>query len=131
MVSSPGRVPQSHPKGWWDWEGLSGTLSQLTGTVGTQSTILDPNLILIRENMTTCESIQTVLNRYSSIPRHRLPDWLRDPTNQHGWDCAFALVAAPHGIRPMCENGILVGWEGIGIRARERRPKQPSSWSTN
>lgn len=64
--------------------------------------------------MTTCEAIQTAITRYAGKPRSELPAWLRYPKNEDQFDLAVAVYGAEKGVKPVCENGLLVAWAGPG-----------------
>ena len=80
--------------------------------------------------MTTCEAVATVLARYRNTPRSQLPGFLLNPNNENEWNLAFAVAGSAKGIHPVCEGGILVGWQGAGWRCREKRT-EPHPWTLN
>jgi hypothetical protein len=65
--------------------------------------------------MTTCTSIQAARIMYGDAPRRDLPDWLRNPTTDDQF--AHALAVLRLDLEPLCQDGLLVGFRGLGVAA--------------
>lgn len=61
--------------------------------------------------MTSCELVSAAIDLYRDVPRQDLPGWLRNPTNELEADMAFAVL----GLEPVCHDGQVVAWRGIGV----------------
>lgn len=66
--------------------------------------------------MTTCEAVHTAIHSYGHTPREALPSWLRHPITEEEFNLSIAVLGLSTGIAPICEDGILVAWSGIGVK---------------
>lgn len=64
--------------------------------------------------MTRCSCVRRAAKRYSGMPREQLPEWARNPANEHEFNLAIGILAPSRGIQPLCKDGMLVAWRGIG-----------------
>lgn len=68
--------------------------------------------------MTTCvpcERVATAVRRYGHTDRKLLPEYLRNPQTESEFVLAFAVAAWSRGVTPICEDGCVTGFEGIGL----------------
>lgn len=64
--------------------------------------------------MTRCSCVRRAAKRFSGISRDQLPEWARNPATEEEWNLAIGIIGSTKGIEPLCKDGNLVAWRGIG-----------------
>jgi len=97
----------------------SGNQWEPVGTSGNRSSHSLPDLNL-KEKLTMstcvpCKSVEIAIGCYGRLDRQLLPAKVRNPQTAEEYVVAFAVAAWSRGITPVCRDGRVVGFTGIGL----------------
>ncbi|HZO69196.1 MAG TPA: hypothetical protein VFB74_29755 [Kribbellaceae bacterium] len=62
-----------------------------------------------------CKSVEIAIGCYGRLDRQLLPAKVRNPQTAEEYVVAFAVAAWSRGITPVCRDGRVVGFTGIGL----------------